>query len=250
MSDSTPERSAELWAAYAADRSRENRDALIVNYLSLVRYVASKLGQGLPQSVEQADLASYGTFGLIDAIERFEPERGFKFETFAISRIRGAMLDELRGMDWVPRSMRAKARLVDKAQQDLEGELRRSATSREVAESLDMSEDQYQATLGQVSLSTLVGLDETLSNSESLTVGDTLHQVRDDGEVFWEMQEVLAGAIEEMPMRERVVITLYYYEGLTLAEIGTVLGVTESRVCQIHTKAMEGLQADLHQLAP
>lgn len=244
------ESSNALWANYQADPSRTNRDALILDYMNLVRYVASKVGQGLPQNVEQADLVSYGTFGLIDAIERFEPERGFKFETFAISRIRGAMLDELRGMDWVPRSVRAKARAMDTAAQDLEGSLHRTATNSEMAETLGVTERQYLQTVGQLSMSSVINLDDSIQASSSLTVGDTIAEIDSDAHMFWEMQDSLATSIEEMPLRERAVLTLYYYENYTLADIGVVLGVTESRVCQIHTKAIESLQVDLKTLAP
>lgn len=237
---------AALWTNYQADPSKANRDALILDYMNLVRYVASKVGQGLPQNVEQNDLVSYGTFGLIDAIERFDPTRGFKFETFAISRIRGAMLDELRSMDWVPRSMRAKARAVDVAAQEIEGRHHRTATSDEMASQLGVTRQQYHHTLGQMFLSGVDGLDDFVS--DSLTVGDTVAQTTEDSDLFWEMQDALAGAIESMPVRERIVLTLYYYEGFTLADIGTVLGVTESRVCQIHTKAIEQLQGDLRVL--
>jgi RNA polymerase sigma factor FliA len=242
--------SSQLWENYQADPSKENRDALILDYMNLVKYVASKVGQGLPQNVEQSDLVSYGTFGLIDAIERFDLDRGFKFETFAISRIRGAMLDELRGMDWVPRSVRAKARAVDNAAQELEGSLHRNATTTEMASSLGVSERQYLQTIGQVSSSGLVGLDDSVQSSSSLTVGDTIADRAGDTDQFWEMQDSLASSIEAMPLRERVVLTLYYYENYTLADIGTVLGVTESRVCQIHTKAIEHLQDQMQTLGP
>lgn len=209
--------SSALWDNYQKDPSRTNRDALILDYMNLVRYVASKVGQGLPQNVEQSDLVSYGTFGLIDAIERFDPERGFKFETFAISRIRGAMLDELRGMDWVPRSVRAKARAVDTAAQQLEGTLRRSATSTEMASTLGVSEQQYHHTIGQVSASNMVNIDDAIQASTSLTVGDTLAERASETDMFWEMQDSLATSIEAMPLRERAVLTLYYYENYTLA---------------------------------
>jgi RNA polymerase sigma factor for flagellar operon FliA len=244
-----------LWKNYEADRERENRDALILAYMNLVRYVASKVGQGLPQNVEQADLVSYGTFGLIDAIEKFEPERGFKFETYAIARIKGAILDELRSMDWVPRSVRAKARAVDVAVQELEGQLHRSPTGGEVADSLGLTDRQYRDTVGQMVRTGVTPLDEHVNTTESLTVGDMVAEEHEASrnrllDNMREMQECLADNIEIMPFRERVVITLYYYEGLTLAEIGTVLGVTESRVCQIHTKAIENLQEELGKLAP
>lgn len=239
-----------LWDAYFQDPSPKNRDALILDYMNLVRYVASRVGQSLPQHVEQGDLVSYGTFGLIDAIERFDPERGFKFETFAISRIRGAMLDELRSMDWVPRSMRAKSRAIDTATEQLENALHRPATSAEIAQTMDISENEYLKTIGQVHVSNMVGLEDTINSTSSSTVSDMLSESDDETDAFWEMQDSLAESIEAMALRERVVLTLYYYEGHTLADIGRVLGVTESRVCQIHTKAIESLQDDLRSLSP
>jgi RNA polymerase sigma factor for flagellar operon FliA len=247
------ELSDNLWASYSEDPSRDNRDALILNYMNLVKYVASKVSQGLPNTVEQADLISYGTFGLIDAIGRFEPERGFKFETFAMSRIRGAMLDEIRSIDWVPRSTRAKAKDIDRAGQELEGELRRHASPSEMAQALDMTDRQYAEAVGQVSMVKMVSIDSPVmiqATGDLGSVAETLAQPSSSTDIFWEIQDRLAESIEEMSLREKSVIALYYYEGLTLAEIGTVLGVTESRVCQIHTKAIEALQEQLRALAP
>jgi RNA polymerase sigma factor for flagellar operon FliA len=238
-----------LWAEYKQVGERELRDRLIVHYSPLVKYVAGRVATGLPQNVDQADLVSYGIFGLIDAIEKFDLDRGFKFETYAIARIKGNILDELRSIDWVPRSVRAKARALEKAYSKLEGQLHRTPTDVELAEELDMTDDQLQATLGQISFTGLVALDEMLSGGDrgdSMTLGDT---VADGGmgpvaayEVE-EMRQILADAINRLPEREKVVLTLYYYEGLTLAEIGSILGVTESRVCQIHTKSVIQLRA-------
>jgi len=234
-----------LWADYKASGTREVRDQLILHYSPLVKYVAGRVAVGLPQNVEQADLVSYGIFGLIDAIDKFDPGRGYKFETYAIARIKGAILDELRAIDWVPRSVRAKARALEKAYAKLEGQLRRSPTDDELAAELDLTDDQLQATLSQISFVGLVALDEMLSvggdRGESITLGDT---IADKGQSpvgayeVEEMRHILADAVTHMPERENIVHTLYYYEGLTLAEIGEVLGVTESRVCQIHTKAV------------
>ena len=237
-----------LWAEYKKSGQREQRDQLIVHYSPLVKYVAGRVATGLPQSVEQADLVSYGIFGLIDAIEKFDLGRGFKFETYAIARIKGNILDELRSIDWVPRSVRAKARAIEKAYSSLEGKLHRTPTDTELAEELDLTDDQLQTTLGQISFTGLVALDEMLSGdrSDSATLGDTLS----DGGVgpvaayeVEEMRHILADAINRLPEREKTVLTLYYYEGLTLAEIGSILGVTESRVCQIHTKSVIQLRA-------
>ena len=238
-----------LWAEYKADNTQALRDQLIVHYSPLVKYVAGRVASGLPQNVDQADLVSYGIFGLIDAIEKFSLDRGFKFETYAISRIKGSILDELRSIDWVPRSVRAKARAMENAYSKLQGELHRTPSDAELAEELDLTDDQLQATLGQISFTGLVALDEMLAGSDrgdSMTMGDTL---ADDGlgpvaayEVE-EMRQILADSISRLPEREKTVLTLYYYEGLTLAEIGSILGVTESRVCQIHTKAVIQLRS-------
>jgi RNA polymerase sigma factor for flagellar operon FliA len=239
-----------LWARYGDGGDRVVRDQLILHYSPLVKYVAGRVAVGLPQNVEQADLVSYGIFGLIDAIDKFDPARGYKFETYAISRIKGAILDELRSIDWVPRSVRAKARALEGAYAKLEGKMHRTPSDEELAAELDMTDDQLQTTLSQISFVGLVALDEMLSvggdRGESLTLGDTIADAG-DGPVgayeVEEMRQLLAEAINRMPEREKVVLTLYYYESLTLAEIGEVLGVTESRVCQIHTKAVLQLRS-------
>jgi RNA polymerase sigma factor for flagellar operon FliA len=239
-----------MWADYKTHGERALRDELIVHYSPLVKYVAGRVAVGLPQNVEQSDLVSYGIFGLIDAIDKFDPSRGYKFETYAIARIKGAILDELRSIDWVPRSIRAKARAIEKAYAKLESELHRAPSDDEVATELEMSNEQLQNTLGQISFVGLVALDEMLSvggeRGESVTLGDT---IADSGEgpvaayEVEEMRHILAEAISRMPDREKTVLTLYYYEGLTLNEIGQVLGVTESRVCQIHTKSVLQLRS-------
>ncbi len=190
-------------------------------------------------------------FGLIDAIEKFDPARGYKFETYAIARIKGAILDELRSIDWVPRSVRSKARTLERAMGKLEAEHHRAPTDSEVADEMGVSQQQLQTTLSQISFVGVAALDEMLSGGErgeSVTLGDT---VADSGagpmgvyEVE-EMRQILAESINRMPEREKIVLTLYYYEGLTLAEIGRVLGVTESRVCQIHTKAVLRLRGKI-----
>jgi RNA polymerase sigma factor for flagellar operon FliA len=240
-----------LWVEFKRTSDRGLRDRLILHYSPLAKYVAARVAAGLPQSVDQADLVSYGIFGLIDAIEKFDLERGYKFETYAIARIKGAILDELRSIDWVPRSVRAKARALEKAFMKLEGVLHRSPSDDELAAEMRVTPEQLQATLSQISSLGIVALDETLSvgdRSEAATLGDTIPD-RGDGPVATyeveEMRHILATAINTMPEREKIVLTLYYYEGLTLAEIGLVLGVTESRVCQIHTKAVLHLRARL-----
>ena len=243
----------QLWSEYKTSGAREVRDRLIVHYSPLVKFVAGRVAVGLPQSIDQADLVSYGIFGLIDAIAKFDPGRNVKFETYAVARIKGAIIDELRSIDWVPRSVRAKARSVEKAYAALEASLRRSPTDAEVAAEMGVTEAELDAVLHQISFVGLVALDEVLSlggERVSATLGDTIAD-KGEGPVdafeVEEMRHALAGAINRLGEREKVVLTLYYYEGLTLAEIGQVLGVTESRVCQIHTKAVLQLRAKMRQ---
>jgi len=238
-----------LWSEYKRTGSRELRDELIIRYSPLVKYVAGRVSVGLPNSIEQCDLVSYGIFGLIDAIEKFDTEREIKFETYAITRIKGAIIDELRSIDWVPRSVRAKARAIERSYAKLEGQLLRTPTDAELAADLGITENELQAQFSQISFVGIVALDEVLSGGdrgEATTLGDTLAD-RGDGPMaafeMEEMKQVLAGAINRLGDREKMVLTLYYYEGLTLAEIGQVLGVTESRVCQVHTKAVLQLRA-------
>ncbi|HZQ84984.1 MAG TPA: RNA polymerase sigma factor WhiG [Acidimicrobiales bacterium] len=242
---------SKLWTDYKDTGSREARDRLIVHYSPLVKYVAGRVSAGLPQNIEQGDLVSYGIFGLIDAIDKFDTDRQIKFETYAIARIKGAIIDELRAIDWVPRSVRAKARAVEKAYSTLEASLHRTPTDAEVAEQMQISVGELQTIFNQVSFVGLVALDEMLSGGErgeSSTLGDTLPD-KGEGPVaafeVEEMKQILASAINRLGDREKIVLTLYYYEGLTLAEIGEVLGVTESRVCQIHTKAVLQLRSKL-----
>jgi RNA polymerase sigma factor for flagellar operon FliA len=243
---------ARLWTEYKSSGATTLRDRLIVHYSPLVKYVAGRVAVGLPQNVDQADLVSYGIFGLIDAIEKFDLERGFKFETYAIARIKGAIIDELRSIDWVPRSVRSKARSLEKAYSKLESELHRTPTDAEIAAELGMTDSQLQTTFSQISFIGLVALDEMLGGSsggsDSMSLGDTIADAGDGPMAAYEMEEMrqsLASAINDMPEREKIVLTLYYYEGLTLAEIGEVLGVTESRVCQIHTKSVIHLRAKI-----
>jgi RNA polymerase sigma factor for flagellar operon FliA len=242
-----------LWSEYKRSGDRNARDQLIVRYSPLVKFVAGRVSAGLPQSIEQADLVSYGMFGLIDAIEKFDTDRNIKFETYAITRIKGAIIDELRSIDWVPRSVRAKARAVEQAYASLEASLGRAPTDAEVAGALQISEADLQQIFGQISYIGIVALDEVISGGggergDSVTLGDSLAD-RGEGPMaafeVEEMKQILAGAINRLGDREKIVLSLYYYENLTLAQIGQVLGVTESRVCQIHTKAVMQLRGRL-----
>ena len=243
---------AKAWHAYKRADQRRARDELILHYAPLVQVVAGRIAAGVPSHVDRADLVSYGVFGLIDAIDKFDPDRGHRFETYAIARIKGHIVDELRSFDWVPRSVRAKARSIEAAARRLESRLHRAPTEHELASALDMTELELQRALCQVSLVNLVTFDAALGaaidGEQTLTLGDVLaapdegpgHEVELD-----ELRRALAAAIDQLPDRERDVVALYYHDGLTLAEIGEVLGVTESRACQIHGKAVAQLRRRL-----
>jgi RNA polymerase sigma factor for flagellar operon FliA len=244
-----------LWDTFKADGDRSARERLILHYAPLVKYVASRVATGLPATIEQNDLTSYGMFGLIDALEKFDRSRGIKFETYAIPRIKGAILDELRAMDWVPRSVRFKAREVEKAYAEIEAREKRAPMEGEVAERLGVSVDELHDVINQISFVSVMALDEALSvgtdRGEQVSLIDTLaDQAQPDPAAGVEDEEtrgMLAAAINDLSEREKVVLTLYYFEGLTLAEIGEILGVTESRVCQIHTKAVAQLRSLLRE---
>jgi RNA polymerase sigma factor FliA len=244
---------AQLWREFKTSGETGLRERLILHYSPLVKYVAGRVGVGLPPNIEQADLVSYGIFGLIDAINKFDIERAIKFETYAISRIKGAIIDELRAIDWIPRSVRYKAREVEKAYAALEARLHRTPNESEVAEELGIALDDLHAIFSQVSFVNVIALDELLNvggeRGDKLSLVDTLEDTKAEDPVAAfgteETKYLLARAINTLPEREKIVVTLYYYEGLTLAEIGQVLGVTESRICQMHTKAVLQLRGKL-----
>jgi RNA polymerase sigma factor FliA len=241
-----------LWTDYKSSGARAHRDALILHYAPLVAAVAGRVGMRLPATVEQADLASYGMFGLIDAIEKFQLDRAVKFESYASSRIRGAIIDELRAMDWVPRSVRTKARSIDRANAELEARLHRSPTEAELAAHLGVPLSELRSVSSQLATSNMAALDELLGGEErtgGVSLGDTLCDDRIDDPAGTlaeaETMHLLSRAIELLGERERIVVVLYYYESMTLAEIGRVLGVTESRISQMHTAAMTRLRTRL-----
>ena len=253
-----PERKADTeadapWAEYKQTHSNEAREKLILHYAPLVRYVAGRVSSGLPPSVEFAELVSFGVFGLIDAIDKYDHKRGIKFETYAIARIKGAIIDELRADDWVPRSIRAKAREIEQAYLALESKMLRVPTDEEVAERMQLTVEEYANLLSKMSFMSLVALDElwTVSGDrpDKISLADMVEdvKVKDPSQTFEleEMKNMIADAINRLPEREKIVVTLYYYEGLTMKEIGEVLSVTESRVCQMHTKAILRLKARL-----
>src|SRR3954465_3807138 len=243
----------DLWRRYKATGDTHARERLVVAYSPLVKYVAGRMASGLPAHVEEADLISYALVGRSGAVERFDLGREIKFETYAITRIKGAIIDELRSLDWVPRSVRAKAREIEKAYAKLEHQLHRTPTDEEMARELKISVDEFQEALVKISTSTVVALDELWAVSDSsgdaVSLLDTLQDPdAPDPEHLLaqsELKDRLADAIAALPEREKLVIALYYYENLTLREIGEVLGVTESRISQLHTKAVLRLKSRL-----
>jgi RNA polymerase sigma factor FliA len=239
-----------LWRDYGQNRDATLRDRLVLHYAPLVKYVAGRVGTGLPAHVDIADLVQSGVFGLWDAIDRFEPERGLKFETYAMQRIRGAILDELRAQDWVPRSVRSRARDVERALERLESRLQRSASDAEVAAELGITVAELRELYAQLQLTSVVALDELIAAGYGGTsLADTLpdDKVEEPGAFLdsIENRRLLAEAVSQLTDRDRVVVSLYYFENLTLAEIGRVLGVTESRVCQLHTRAVLRLRSKM-----
>ena len=243
----------QLWRSYRArPDDKALRDRLILTYAPLVKYVAGRLGSGLPAHVEEEDLVSYGLLGLIGAIERYDPDRDVKFETYAIARIRGAIIDELRSMDWVPRSVRARARQIERAIAELEAKLGRAPNDDEIAGKLGLTEDELDSSLSEISRSSIAALDELWTVSaggNQIALIDTIEDTQGPNPQSMlaetELKEAIGEAIARLPEREKLVVTLYYYEELTLREIGEVLGVTESRVSQLHTKAILRLKARL-----
>ncbi|TML30209.1 MAG: RNA polymerase sigma factor WhiG [Actinobacteria bacterium] len=243
----------DLWRRYRGTGDERARERLVVAYSPLVKYVAGRMASGLPTHVEEADLISYGLIGLISAIERFDIEREIKFETYAIPRIRGAIIDELRALDWVPRSVRARARQIERANVKLEHKFQRPPTDEEMAAELEIDLESFQDALIQISNSTIAALDElwTVSDSsgDQVSLLDTLQDpaAPDPARAAdaTDLKDRVADAIARLPEREKLVIALYYYENLTLREIGEVLGVTESRVSQLHTKAVLRLRSHL-----
>jgi RNA polymerase sigma factor for flagellar operon FliA len=241
-----------LWREYRRAGDAKVRDRLILTYAPLVKYVAGRLGSGLPAHVDDDDLVSYGLLGLIGAIERFDPDRDIKFETYAIARIKGSIIDELRSMDWVPRSVRSRARDIERAIGELEARLGRAPTDEEISGKLGISEDELNESLSEISRTSIAALDELWTVSaggDTIALIDTIEDTQGPNPqsalAETELKEAVGEAIARLPEREKLVVTLYYYEELTLREIGEVLGVTESRVSQLHTKAILRLKARL-----
>lgn len=235
------------WQTYREHRSLESRNKLIESYLPLVKVVAGRLGMHFPVYVDREDFINNGILGLVQAIERFDPEKGVKFETFATLRIRGAMLDAIRAQDWLPVSVRQKARQVQETMRKLEAELGRAATDEEIAASLGIKTAELQQLWGQIQAATVVPLEE-FSQSEQIEGG---RQENSFAAIEAEaVRQTLGQAIDALPEKERLVVSLYYYEELTLKEISLVMKLSEARISQLHTKAVMRLRAELDQHRP
>jgi RNA polymerase sigma factor for flagellar operon FliA len=237
-----------LWRSYLAEPRRPLRDRLVVHYAPLLRAVAQRVGSGLPSYVELADLVQCGVFGLVDAVERFDPARCPRFESYAAQRIRGAILDELRAQDWVPRTVRGRVRELDRAQERLEGRLLRAATGRELAAELDVPLHEVRTLGRRLQMVSVEALDEQSGSVSELLAADP------DADPMVVLQgretlRLLAVAVEQLGERDRMVVQLYYHENRTLAEIGRLLGVTESRVCQLHTRLVGRLRGRMEEMA-
>ncbi len=240
---------ARQWTAYKISGNQEVRQSLLKRYMPLVRNVAGRMAMGFPKSVELSDLISTGAIGLIEALKNFDPERGVKFETYAVPRIRGAILDELRSLDWVPRSTRAKARQIDRTTMKLENRLGRTPTRRELAKGLAVSSEELAIMLSDVSGTTLLSLDELVYREEDNRQVPRVETVssKSHGHILGEIERqelraYLVDSINNLTEQEKLVIALYYYEELTLKEIGEIMHISESRVSQIHTKAVTKLR--------
>ncbi len=240
-----------LWRSYRDAPTAATRERLILRYAPLVKYVAGRMAVGMPSNVDRGDLTSYGMFGLMDAIEKFDVDTGYRFQTYAVQRIRGAIVDELRSMDWVPRSVRRKARDIERAIARLQTELGRPPDDAEVAAELEISVETLSDHLAQISMTSVGALDAALTGSDGSTIRvvdtvadeDTLQPDQHIDEVA--MRELLREAMDRITEREQQVLALYYFEGLTLSQIGEIIGVTESRVSQIHSKAILTLRSHI-----
>ncbi|MDR0448606.1 MAG: RNA polymerase sigma factor WhiG [Treponema sp.] len=249
MEDKTEE---ELWIQYRKIRDPRIRETFIKQYAPLVKYVAGKVAVGMPHNVEFDDLVGFGVFGLLDAIDKFDPEKNVKFKTYAVTRIRGAIFDELRSIDWVPRSVRQKTREVEEAISTLEAQLGRTATDQEIAKSMGIDEIEYQKVMQRISCTSILSLSDmwfTGDENDKVSIGDGIESPASlNPDVIVEKEEirrVIVDAINDLPEKEKKILVLYYYEDLTLKEIGQVLEVTESRVSQLHTKAILRLRSRL-----
>lgn len=237
-----------LWAEYARQRSPEIREKLIVEYVPLVKVVAGRLSMYLGYNVEYDDLVGYGVFGLIDAIDKFDYTKEVKFETYASLRIRGAILDQIRKMDWIPRTIRQKQKKIEAVVKEIEASEGRNATEEEIASNLGISEDEYNDWQSQMKITNIVSLNEFLEQGSEVPNESGASQYFDMPETALEKNElkrVLAEALGLLTEKEKKVIVFYYYEELTLKEISNILEVSESRISQLHTRGLQKMKSKL-----
>ena len=248
MSSSTTIKQQELWHQYIDTKDPAIKEKLILEYSHIIKYVAGRLSIYFGSNVEYDDLVGYGVFGLIDAIEKFDITKGVKFETYASLRIRGAIIDSIRELDWVPRSLRQKNKELERVYAEVENDLGHSATDQEIADKLQISIDDFYKLLNEVSLSSLISLEEFLEQNYEARVNITGSSKEDKPEGYMEiteLKEILADAISKLPEKEKTVISFYYFEDLTLKEISAIMKVSESRISQLHTKAILRLRGKL-----
>lgn len=242
-------------SAENGNMSQTTRDRLIMEHAPLIKYIVNRIAQRLPSHVDLDDLMNTGVIGLMDAIEKYNPEKNCKFKTYAEFRIKGAILDQLRSLDWVPRSVRQKSRKLEAAYSQMEQKLGRSASDEEVAGELGVEIKKFHEMLNQVRGISVVNLDEVrnASDLEKKNLIDVLEDTTGEDPAgalnIDEMKRMVAESISQLPEKERLVISLYYYDELNMKEVGKILDITESRVCQIHTKSILRLRAKLKSLA-
>jgi len=252
MSTSGSQRQQELWRKYKETRDPAIKEQLILEYADLIKYVAGRLSVYFGSNVDYEDLVGYGVFGLIDAIEKFDINKKVKFETYASLRIRGAIIDSIRDLDWAPRSLRKKGKELEKAYFEVENRLGHSANDQEIAEYMGITTEELNKLLQEVNMSQMISLEDYLDQNhetglDGLTMDREATRPEQRMEVV-ELREILADAIEKLPEKERMVVTLYYYEELTLKEISCIMKVSESRISQLHTKAIMRMRSRLDRM--
>ncbi|NLX63465.1 MAG: FliA/WhiG family RNA polymerase sigma factor [Clostridiaceae bacterium] len=252
MSASVIQRQQELWKLYSETKDQSIKEQLIIEYADLVKYVAGRLSIYFGSNVEYDDLVGYGVFGLIDAIDKFDLSKKVKFETYASLRIRGAIIDAIREQDWAPRSLRKKCKELERTYYELENELGHSASDQEVADRLGITLDEFNKLLQEVNISQMISLEDYLEQNHETGLGPFSMQqesgLPEQRLEMIELKEILADTIDKLPEKEKMVVTLYYYEELTLKEISLIMNVSESRISQLHTKAIMRMRAKLERL--
>lgn len=248
MSATNLQRQQELWKRYHETKDPSIKEQLILEYADLIKYVAGRLSIYFGSNVEYDDLVGYGIFGLIDAIEKFDIHKGVKFETYASLRIRGSIIDSIRELDWVPRSLRKKSKDLEKVYSELENELGHTATDEQVAGKLGISVDELNRTLQDVNMSTMISLEDYLEQNYETgfdIINDDEDRIPEKRIELTEIKDILTESIDKLPEKERMVVTLYYFEELTLKEISAIMKVSESRISQLHTKAILRMRSRL-----